>query len=62
MFINHRIHLFHIPQCFIQNRNVRISVLNVESGDIEQVHSEILWNLSIAADLIINVDTSTPFY
>ena len=27
-------HLFHIPQCTIQNRNVHISVL----WDIEQVH------------------------
>ena len=34
-------HLFHIPQCSIQNRNVHISVLNGALCDIEQVHSEI---------------------
>ena len=34
-------HLFHIPQCSIQNRNVHISVLNGAIWDMEQVHSEI---------------------
>ena len=34
-------HPFHIPQCFIQNRNVHISVLNGELWDMEQVHSGI---------------------
>ena len=31
-------HLFHIPQCTIQNRNVNISVLNGTLWDMEQVH------------------------
>ena len=31
-------HLFHIPQCTIQNRNVHISVLNGALWDMEQVH------------------------
>ena len=31
-------HLFHIPQCTIQNRNVYISVLNGALWDMEQVH------------------------
>ena len=34
-------HLFYIPQCNIQNRNVHISVLNVALWDMEQVHSGI---------------------
>ena len=34
-------HLFHIPQCNIQNRNVHISVLDVALWDMEQVHSGI---------------------
>ena len=34
-------HLFHIPQCPIQNRNVHISVLNGALWDMEQVHSGI---------------------
>ena len=34
-------HLFHIPQCSIQNRNVHISVLNGALWDMEQVHSGI---------------------
>ena len=34
-------HLFHIPQCFIQNRNVHISVLNGALCDIEQVYTGI---------------------
>ena len=34
-------HLFHIPQCSIQNRNVHISVLNEALWDMEQVHSGI---------------------
>ena len=33
--------LFHTQQCSIQNRNVHISVLNGELGDMEQVHSGI---------------------
>ena len=40
-FTNPRMHLFHIPQCNIQNRNVHISVLNVALWDMEQVHSGI---------------------
>ena len=31
-------HLFHISQCTIQNRNVHISVLNGALWDMEQVH------------------------
>ena len=31
-------HLFDIPQCTIQNRNVHISVLNGTLWDIEPVH------------------------
>ena len=38
---NCRMHLFHIPQCSIQNRNVHISVLNGALWDMEQVHSGI---------------------
>ena len=34
-------HLFHIPQCSIQNRNVHVSVLNGALWDMEQVHSGI---------------------
>ena len=34
-------HLFHIPQCSIQNRNVHIAVLNGALWDLEQVHSGI---------------------
>ena len=34
-------HLFHIQQCSIQNRNVHISVLNGALWDMEQVHSGI---------------------
>ena len=34
-------HLVHIPECSIQNRNVHISVLNGTFWDMEQVHSEI---------------------
>ena len=34
-------HLFHISQCSIQNRNVHISVLNGALWDMEQVHSGI---------------------
>ena len=39
-------HMFHIPQCSIQNRNVHISVLNGALWDMEQVHSgicELVW-------------------
>ena len=31
-------HLFHIPQCIIQNRNVHISVLNGAFWDMEQMY------------------------
>ena len=34
-------HLFHIPQCFIQNRNVHISVLNGALWIMGQVHIRI---------------------
>ena len=34
-------HLFNIPQCTIQNRNVHISVLNGALWDMEQVHCRI---------------------
>ena len=34
-------HLFHIPQRFIENRSVHISVLNGAFWDMEQVHSGI---------------------
>ena len=34
-------HLFHIPQCSIQNKNVHISVLSGGMWDMEQVHSGI---------------------
>ena len=40
-FTNPRMHLFHIPQSSIQNRNVHISVLNGALWDMEQVHSGI---------------------
>ena len=40
-FINARMHLFHIPQCSIQNRNVHISVLSGTLWDMEQVHAGI---------------------
>ena len=38
---NPTMHLFHIPQCTIQNRNVHISVLNGALWDMEQLHCEI---------------------
>ena len=34
-------HLFHNPQCTIQNRNVHISVLSGALWDMEQEHCEI---------------------
>ena len=34
-------HLFHIPQCSFQNRNLHISDLNGALWDMEQVHSGI---------------------
>ena len=40
-FTNLRMHLFHIPQCSIQNRNVHISVLNRALWEMELVHSGI---------------------
>ena len=56
--INPRMHLFHIPQSSIQNRNVHISVLHGALWDMEQVHSGIcelhisnlngaLWNIEL---------------
>ena len=38
IFTNPRMHMSHIPQCSIQNRNVHISVLNGALWDMEQVH------------------------
>ena len=40
-FTNPRMHLLHIPQCSLQNRNAHISVLNGALWDMEQVHSGI---------------------
>ena len=40
-FTNPIIHLFRIPPCSIQNRNVHISVLNGALWDMEQVYSGI---------------------
>ena len=40
-FTNPTMHLFHIPQCTIQNRNMHISVLNGALWDIEQVQCRI---------------------
>ena len=37
-FTNPIVHLSHIPQCTIQNRNVHISVLNAALWDMGQVH------------------------
>ena len=37
-FTNPTMHLFHIPQCTIQNRNVHISVLNGALWYVELVH------------------------
>ena len=37
-FTNPIMHLFHIPQCNIQNRNVHIAVLNVALWDIAHGH------------------------
>ena len=34
-------HLFHIPECSIQKRNVHISVLSGALWDMEQVYSGI---------------------
>ena len=41
---NPRMHLFHIPQCSIQNINVHISVLNEVLWDMEQVYFGI-WSI-----------------
>ena len=38
---NPTMHLFHIPQCTIQNRNVHISVLDGALCDMEQMHNGI---------------------
>ena len=43
-------HLFHIPQCSIQNRNMHISVLNGALWDMEQVHSG-----NCETDLLCNI-------
>ena len=40
-FTNPWMHLFHIPECSIQSRNVHISVLNEAFWDMEWVHSGI---------------------
>ena len=40
-FRNPTMHLFHIPRCTIQNRNVHISVLNVALWDMKLVDCEI---------------------
>ena len=40
-FTNPRMHLFHIPQCSIWNRNVHISVLNETLWYMENAQSEI---------------------
>ena len=40
-YTNLRMHLSHIPQCSIQNRNGHISVLNEALWDMEQAHSGI---------------------
>ena len=37
-FTNPTVHLLHIPQCTLQNRNVHISALNGALWDMEQVH------------------------
>ena len=37
-FTNPTMHLSHIPQCTIQNRNVHISDLNGALWDMGQVH------------------------
>ena len=50
-------HLFHIPQCAIQNRNVHITVVSGALWDMEQVYcgicelgqlpcyTEVVWNI-----------------
>ena len=57
-FTNPRMHLFHIPECSIQNRNVHISVLNGAFWDMEQVHSGIcelgLLYCSSASEVMLN--------
>ena len=45
-------HMFHIPQFSIQNRNVHISVLNGVLWDMEQVHSGI-WEISLLVDKFV---------
>ena len=37
IFTNPRMHMFHIPQCSIQNRNVHISVLNGALWELDQL-------------------------
>ena len=54
-FHNPRMHLFYIPQCSIQNRNVHISVLNGALWDMEQVHSGICELGQIHQNEVINI-------
>ena len=44
-------HLFHIPQCITQNRNVHISALNDALLDMEQAHCGI-WDWSFGKPLL----------
>ena len=54
-FTNPRMHLFHTPQCSIQNRNVHISVLSGALWDMEQVHSGICEIALVCSKLSSNV-------
>ena len=56
-FTNPRMHLFHIPQCSIQNRNVYISVLNGALWDMEQVQS----GICEIGPLLLNVEMISPW-
>ena len=59
-------HLFHIRQCSISNRNAHISVLNEALWDMEQVHSGI-WELgqfklhSFISSLYIQTWNDVPY-
>ena len=59
-------HLFHIPQCSIQNRNVHISVLNGALRVMEQGHSGIClllntgWWLTFGCDIILRYGSRWP--
>ena len=59
---NPKMHLFHIPQCTIQNRNVHISVLNGAFGDMEQVHCGICELGQSEARIRGNVSWSTDIF